>query len=114
MSHKQRSMITSNLLFVLIYKIQDCPYLRSVIWNLYAGQEARVRTGHGTTDWFQIGKGVCKDCMWSPGLFNLYAEYIMRNARLEEDKLESRLLEEISVTLDMQIAPPSWQILKKN
>ena len=52
--------------------------------------------------------------MWSPGLFNLYAEYIMRNARLEEDKLESRLLEEISVTLDMQIAPPSWQILKKN
>ena len=50
----------------------------------YAGQEATVRTGHGTTDWFQIGKGVCKGCILSPCLFNLYAEYIMRNAGLEE------------------------------
>ena len=52
--------------------------------NLYAGQEARVRTGHGTTDWFQIGKGVRQGCILSPCLFNLYAEYIMRNARLDE------------------------------
>ena len=52
--------------------------------NLYAGQEATIRTGHGTTDWFQIGKGVCQECMLSPCLFNLYAEYIMRNAGLEE------------------------------
>ena len=52
--------------------------------NLYAGQEATVRTGHGTTEWFQIGKGVCQDCILSPCLFNLYAEYIMRNAGLEE------------------------------
>ena len=52
--------------------------------NLYAGQEATVRTGHGTTDWFQIGKGVCKGCILSPCLFNFYAEYIMRNAGLEE------------------------------
>ena len=52
--------------------------------NLYAGQEATVRTGHGTTDWFQIGKGVCQGCLLSPCLFNLYAEYIMRNAGLEE------------------------------
>ena len=52
--------------------------------NLYAGQEATVRTGHGTTDWFQIGKGVCQGCMLSPCLFNLYAEYIMRNAGLQE------------------------------
>ena len=52
--------------------------------NLYAGQEATVRTGHGTTDWFQIRKGVCKDCIFSPCLFNFYAEYIMRNAGLEE------------------------------
>ena len=52
--------------------------------NLYAGQEAIVRTGHGTTDWFQIGKGVCQGCILSPCLFNLYAEYIMRNAELEE------------------------------
>ena len=52
--------------------------------NLYAGQEATVRTGHGTTDWFQIGKGVCQGCILSPCLFNFYAEYIMRNAGLEE------------------------------
>ena len=52
--------------------------------NLYAGQEATVRTGHGTTDWFQIGKGVYQGCILSPSLFNLYAEYIMQNARLDE------------------------------
>ena len=51
--------------------------------NLYANQEATVRTGHGTTDWFQVGKGVCQGCILSPCLFNLYAEYIMRNAGLE-------------------------------
>ena len=55
-----------------------------ILRNLYAGQEATVRTGHGTTDWFQIGKGVHQDCMLSPCLFNLYAEYIMGNARLDE------------------------------
>ena len=58
-------------------------HLTCLLRNLYAGQEATVRTGHGTTDWFQIGKGVHQGCM-SPCLFNLYAEYIMRNARLEE------------------------------
>ena len=52
--------------------------------NLYAGQEATVRTGHGTTDWFQIGKGIRQGCIWSPCLFNLYAEYIMRNRGLDE------------------------------
>ena len=52
--------------------------------NLYAGQEAIIRTGHGTTDWFQIGKGVCQGCILLPCLFNLYAEYVMRNAGLEE------------------------------
>ena len=54
--------------------------------NLYAGQEATVRTGHGTTDWFQIGKGVCQGCILSPCLFNLYAECIMQNTRLNEAK----------------------------
>ena len=53
-------------------------------WEIYAGQEATVRTGHGTTDWFQIGKGLCQGCILSPCLFHLYAEYIMRNAGLEE------------------------------
>ena len=59
-------------------------HLNCLLRNLYAGQEGTVRTGHGTTDWFQIGKGVCQGCMLSPCLFNLYAEYIMRNAGLEE------------------------------
>ena len=59
-------------------------HLTCLLRNLYAGQKATVRTGHGTTDWFQIGKGVCQGCMLSPCLFNLYAEYIMRNAGLEE------------------------------
>ena len=54
--------------------------------NLYAGQEATIRTGHGTTDWFQIGKGVCQGCILSPCLFNLYAEYIMRNPGLKESQ----------------------------
>ena len=59
-------------------------HLTCLLRNLYAGQEAIVRTGHGTTDWFQIGKGVRQGCILSPYLFNLYAEYIMRNAGLEE------------------------------
>ena len=59
-------------------------HLTCLLRNLYAGQEATVRTGHGTTHWFQIGKGVCQGCMLSPCLFNLYAEYIMRNVGLEE------------------------------
>ena len=59
-------------------------HLTSLLRNLYAGQEATVRTGHGTTDWFQIGQGVCQGCILSPCLFNFYAGYIMRNAELEE------------------------------
>ena len=59
-------------------------HLIYLLRNLYAGQEATVRTGHGATDWFPIGKGVCQGCILSPCLFNLYAEYIMRNAGLEE------------------------------
>ena len=59
-------------------------HLTCLLRNLYAGQEATVRTGHGTTDWFQIGKEVCQGCILSPSLFNLYAEYIMRNAGLDE------------------------------
>ena len=59
-------------------------HLTCLLRNLYAGREATVRTGHGTTDWFQIGKGVCQGCILSPCLFNLYAEYIVRNTGLEE------------------------------
>ena len=81
--------------------------------NLYAGKEATVRTGQGTTDWFQIGK-VCQGCILSPCLFNLYAEYIMRNAGLEEAQAEIRLPGEISITSDMQMTPPLWQKVKRN
>ena len=81
---------------------------------MYAGQEATVRTGHGTTDWFQIGKGVHQGCILSPYLFNLYAEYIMRNVGLDEAIKQSRLLGEISITSDMQVIPPLWQKAKRN
>ena len=73
-------------------------HLTHLLRNLYAGQEATARTGHGATDWLHIGKGVCQGCILSPYLFNLYAEYIMRNAGLDEDKLESRLPGEKSIT----------------
>ena len=82
--------------------------------NLYAGQEATVGTGHGTTDWFQIRKGVRQGCILSPCLFNFYAEYIMRKAGLKETQLESRLPGEISITSDMQMTPPLWQKMKRN
>ena len=81
---------------------------------LYAGQEATVRTGHGTTDWFQKGKGVRQGCILSLCLFNLYAEYIMRMLGLKKHKLESRLVGEISITSDMQMTPPLWQKVKRN
>ena len=61
-------------------------HLTGLLRNLYAGQEATVRSGHGTKDWFQIGEGVCQGCILSPCLFNLYAEYIMRNSRLDESQ----------------------------
>ena len=75
--------------------------------NLYAGQEATVRTGHGTTDWFQIGKGVHQGCILSPCLFKLHAEYVMRNTGLEEAQAGIKIARrEITITSDMQITPP--------
>ena len=82
--------------------------------NLYAGQEATVRTRHGTTDWFQIGKGVHQGCILSPCLFNLYAEYIMRNAGLDEAQAGIKITGEISITSDMQMTPALWQKAKRN
>ena len=79
-----------------------------------AGQEAAVRTGHGTMNWFQIGKGVRQGCILSPCLFNLYAEYISEMLGWMKHKLESRLLTEISITSDMQMTPPLWQKVKRN
>ena len=73
-----------NKLWKILQEIRIPYHLTYLLRNLYAGQEATVRTGHGTTDWFQIGKGVRQGCVLSPCLFDLYAEYIMRNAGLEE------------------------------
>ena len=89
-------------------------HLTCLLRNLYAGQEATIRTGHGTTDWFQIGKGVHQSWILSPHLFNLNAEYIMSNAGLVKHKLESRLLGEISITSDKHMTLPLWQKAKKN
>ena len=104
--------ITTNWKILKEMGIPD--HLTCLLRNLYPGQEATVRTGHGTTDWFQIGKGVHQGCILSPWLFNLYAEYIMKNRWLDEAQLESRLLGEISITSDIQLTPPWWQKLKKN
>jgi len=76
--------VDHNKLWKILKEIGIPDHLTCLLRNLYAGQEATVRTGHGTTDWFQIGKGICQGCILSPCLFNLYAEYIMRNTGLEE------------------------------
>ena len=76
--------VDHNKLWKILKETGIPDHLTCILRNLYAGQEATVRIGHGTTDWFQIGKGVCQGCILSPCLFNFYAEYIMRNAGLEE------------------------------
>ena len=82
--------------------------------NLYAGQEATIRTRHGTTDWFKIGKGVCQGHMLSPFLFNLYAEYIMQNAKLDEVQAGIKIAWRNINNSDTQMTPPLWQKGKKN
>ena len=89
-------------------------HLTCLLRNLYAAQEATVRPGHGTMDWFQIGKGVCQGCIFSPCLFNLYAEYISKMLGWMKHKLESRLLGEISIISDMQMTSPLWQKVNSN
>ena len=89
-------------------------YLTCLLRNLYPGQEATIRTGHGRADWFQIGKGVRQGCILSPCLFNLYAEYIMRNAGLNEAQAGIKIAREISIISDMQMTPPSRQKVKRN
>ena len=89
-------------------------HLTCLLRNLYAGQEATVRTGHGTTDWSQIGKGVRQGCILSPCLFNFCAEYIMRNAGLEETQAGIQIARIVSITSDMQMTPPLRQKVKRN
>ena len=99
--------ITTNWKILKEMVIPD--HLTCLLRNLHAGQEAKFRTGHGTMDWPQIGKGVHQGCILSLCLFNLYAGYIMGNVGLDEAQLKSRLLGEISITSDMHL----WQELKK-
>ena len=89
-------------------------HLTCLLRNLYAGWEATVRTGHGTTDWFQMGKGVRQGCIFSPCLFNLYVEYIMRHARLDEAQTGIKIARRGTNTSDTQMTPPLWQKAKKN
>ena len=79
--------------------------LTCLLRNLYTGQEATIRTRHGTTDWFKIEKGLHQVCILSPYLFNSYVEYIMQNSKLDEIQLESRFQGEISITSDLQMTP---------
>src|SRR5574340_635743 len=83
--------VDHNKLWKILKEMGIPDHMTCLLRNLYAGQEATVRTGHGTTDWFQIGKGVCQGCILSPCFFNLYAEYIMRNAGPEEAQVRIKI-----------------------
>ena len=111
---KAFNCVDHNKLWKILKEMGIPDHLTCLLRNLNAGQEATVSPGHGTTDWFQIGKGVRQGCILSPCLFNFYAEYITRNAGLVKHKLESRLPGEISTTSDMQMTPPLWQKVKRN
>ena len=104
--------VDHNKLWKILQEMGIPNYLICLLRNLYAGQEATVRTGHQTTEWFQIGQGVLQGCILSPCLINLYAEHIMQNAGMVKHKLQSRLPGEISITSDMQMIPHLWQKAK--
>ena len=100
-------------LWKLLKEMGISEHLTCLLRNLYAGQDATFRTRHGTMDWLQIGKGVHQGCILSPCLFNLYAKYIMQNARLDEAQAGIKMPGEISITSDMQMTPSLWQKVKK-
>ena len=103
-----------NKLWKILKEMGIPDHLTCLLRNLYAGQEATVRTGHGKTDWFHIGIGVRQGCILLPCLFNLYTEYIMRNAGLDEAQARIKIARKISITSDMQMTPPLWQKVKRN
>ena len=106
--------VDHNKLWKILKEMGIPDHLTCLLRNLYAGQEATVRTGHGPTDWFQIGKGVHQDCILSPCLFNVYVEYIMRNAGLEEAqagiKIAGRDINNLRYADDTTL----WQKVKRN
>ena len=111
---KALDCVDHNKLWKILKEMEISDHLTCLLRNLCAGQEATVRTGHGTTDWFQIGKGVCQGRILSPCLFNFYAEYIMRNAGLEEAqagmKIAGRNINNLRYADDTHL----WQNVKKN
>ena len=108
--------VDHNKLWNFLKKMGIPDYLTCLLRNLYAGQKATVRTGHGTTDWFQIGKGVCQGCILPPCLFNFYAEYIMRDAGLEEAqagiKIAGRNINKLRYADDTTLMAESEEELK--
>ena len=96
--------VDHNKLWKIVQEMGITDHLTCLLRNLYSGQEAKVRTGHGATEWFQIGKGVCQGCIMSPCLLNLHAEYIMGNAGLDEAQAGIKISD--SITSDMQMTPP--------
>ena len=106
--------VCHNKLWKILKEMGIPDHLTCLLRNLYTGQEATFRTEHGTTDWFQLGKGVQQGCILSPCLFNLYAEYIMRNAGLEEAQAGIKIAGRNINKLNMQMTPPLWQKVKRN
>ena len=98
--------VDHNILWTILQEMGMPDHLTCLLRNLYAGQEAAIRTGLETTNSFQIGKGICEGYILSPCSLNFYAEYIMRNTVWMEHRLESRLLGEIPITSGMEMAPP--------
>ena len=106
--------VDHNKLWKILQEMGIPDHLICLLKNLYASQEATGRTGHGMTDWFQIGKGVCQGCMLSLCLFNLYAEYIMQNPWLDEAQAGIKISGRNINNLKCQMTPPFWQKVKKN
>ena len=107
--------VDHNKLWTILKKMGIPDHLTCLLRNLYAGQESKVRTGHGTTDWFQIGKGVCQGSILSPCLFNFYAEYIMRNTGLEETQAGIKIAgRNINNLRYADTTTPLWQKVKRN
>ena len=113
---KAFNCVDHNKLWKILQEMGIPDHLPCLLRNLYAGQETTVRTGHGTMDWFQIGKGICQGCILSPCLFNLYAEYILRNAGLEEAqagiKIAGRNINNLRYAYDTTLMAESKKELK--